>query len=215
MNLFLDFLFPKSNETLELEALSAAAILDKCPQAERISEKDIFAIFDYSHPTVKKIVWEIKYRGNKIIADKAAEIIHDVIKHEFAEISLFHSGWQETLIPLVPVPSSKERRRERGWNQTELITAKIMDKDMGHTFAHFPKQLIKIRHTQSQTETSSKNARLENIKNSMSIIDEQVFKGKNVLIIDDVFTTGATFAEARRVLKLAGAKQILCVAFAH
>ena len=208
-NLFIDFLFPKSPRALELEALSVGDILKECREATDIKEKNILAIFDYAHPLVKELVWEVKYRGNKIVAEKLAMIIYDVIKQEIFEKMTFKS------VLLVPIPISNKRRSERGWNQAEMLAERVAALDKENLFKYLPGQLVKIVHTESQTKTGSRKERLENLKNSMEILSASVVAGKCVVVIDDVTTTGATFAEAKRALEQAGATKILCLAIAH
>ena len=211
-DLFIDFLFPKSEKTLELETLSASALLETLPPAETLKDKYTLALFDYHHPLVKEIIWELKYSGNTRIADKLGEILYDVICHELAELNLFEK-WGRPI--LVPIPVSDKRRFERGWNQSELLAEKVVAYDTEKIFKYLPRQLAKLRHTESQTKTASRNERLENLKNSMKVLNPLSVVDRCVIVLDDVTTTGATFAEARRALHAAGAKKILCVAVAH
>ncbi len=211
-NLCIDFLFPKSRKALELEALSVGTIIKTLPPAECQKDKDIIALFDYSHPMVKEIVWELKYNGNARIADKLGEILYDHIRQELLDLALFEK-WNRPI--LMPIPISDKRRFERGWNQSELLCEQVLTHDNEKTFRYLPRQLVKLRHTESQTKTSSRNERLENIKNSMKVLNAPAIAGECIVVLDDVTTTGATFAEARRALRAAGARKILCVAGAH
>ena len=63
--------------------------------------------------------------------------------------------------------------------------------------------------------TSSKEKRFENVKNSFDIKNPEKIKGKNVILFDDVLTSGATLNEAKKVLKKAGAKKIIFMVLAH
>jgi len=208
----MDFLFPQSPKILELQALSTSELAKILPPADMQKEKETLAVFDYSHPLVKEMIWELKYKGNTKIADKLGEILYDHIQQELVDLSLFEN-WSKPL--LIPVPISDKRRFERGWNQSELLAQKIMDYDRNKMFVYLPRQLIKYRHTESQTKTSSRKERLENITNSMKVLNTSKMAGECVVVVDDVTTTGSTFAEARRALFTAGARKILCVAVAH
>lgn len=210
--LCIDFLFPKNKKVLELEALTTDTLLKILPPAEHIKDKYTITLFDYKHPVVKEIIWEIKYKGNKQLAGKLAEILYDVICHELSEYNLFDK-WDKPI--LIPIPISDKRRFERGWNQSELLAEAIKSLDTGHNFKYLPRQLAKFRHAESQTKTSSKNERLENLKNSMKVLNASLVNGACVIVLDDVTTTGSTFAEARRALFASGAKKVLCVAVAH
>lgn len=211
-DLCMDFLFPQSPKILELQALSTSELAKILPPADMQKEKETLAVFDYSHPLVKEMIWELKYKGNTKIADKLGEILYDHIQQELVDLSLFEN-WSKPL--LMPIPISDKRRFERGWNQSELLAQKIMDYDRNKMFVYLPRQLIKYRHTESQTKTSSRKERLENITNSMKVLNTSKMAGECVVVVDDVTTTGSTFAEARRALFTAGARKILCVAVAH
>ena len=211
-DLCVDFLFPRSPKILELEALSAGTLLETLPPAETLEDKNTVALFDYSHPLVKEIIWELKYSGNIRVAEKLGEILHDCIRHEIADLALFEK-WDRLV--LVPIPISERRRFERGWNQSELLAKEVMGRDNEKMFRYLPRQLIKVRHTESQTKTASRSERLKNLTNSMKVLNTSSVAGECIIVLDDVTTTGSTFAEARRALRAAGAKKILCVAVAH
>ena len=199
-----DFLFPKSRKILELEALSIESLLKILPKAEQTNDKNTLALFDYSHPLVKEIVWELKYGGNTKIADKLGKILQKVIRRELNE-----------KIILIPIPISDKRRFERGWNQSELLAQAVKSYDSEKMFKYLPRQLTKLRHTESQTKTGSKSERLKNLTDSMKVLNPASVSGGRVVVLDDVTTTGSTFAEARRALRAAGTKKILCIAVAH
>ena len=206
-----DFLFPKSKKVLELEQLSSGEILKILPPAEEVEDRNILALFDYRDPLVREIIWSIKYRGDRILAGKMSEILSDVLAHEFADRFLFEK-FERPL--LVPMPISGKRRFERGWNQTELL-GEAIKKRMNGSLKYLPNQLIKFRHTESQTQTSSKTERQRNLKGSMRVLNPDTVKDRCVVLLDDVTTTGSSFAEGKRALKEAGAKKVLCIAIAH
>ncbi|MBI2673954.1 MAG: ComF family protein [Candidatus Zambryskibacteria bacterium] len=211
-DLFIDFLFPKSERIVKLEALSADILLQTLPPAEKLKDGQTLALFDYEHLTVKEIVWEIKYSGNLLITKKIGEILYDRIRQEVTDLALFER-WEKLI--LVPIPISDKRRFERGWNQTELLAREIMAHDREKMLKYLPRQLVKHRHTESQTKTTSRNERLKNLADSMKVSNPSSVTNSCVIVLDDVTTTGATFAEARRALRAGGAKKILCIAVAH
>jgi len=211
-DLFIDFLFPKNRKVLELETLSSGKLLDTLPPAEPLKDINTVAIFDYGHPVVKEIIWELKYSGNVKMAEKLGEILYDVIHQELTERALFEK-WERPI--LIPIPISGKRRFERGWSQSELLAEQVIKHDNEKILRYLPRQLAKLRHTESQTKTSSRNERLKNLTDSMRVLNPQSVAGECVVVIDDVITTGSTFAEARRALRVAGAKKILCIAIAH
>ncbi len=208
----LDFLFPKNPKVLVLEAMTSGEMLKTLPSAEDPGEECVVALFDYSHPLTKEIVWQVKYGGNHILAGRLGEIIYDTIIEELEERGVLSGGRRAILIPM---PVSGKRRFERGWNQAELLCEAVRRADTGHLLKYIPGQLVKVRHTESQTTTSSRSERMRNLKDSMAVANPLAVEGRFIVLLDDVTTTGSTFAEARRALRAAGAKKILCIAVAH
>jgi len=209
----IDFIFPKSEDVHYLESLSAGGLVEKLSKAREIESENLIVLFDYKDPLVKTMIWELKYKGNRKIAQKFAEILVDVLNHELAERAVFENFKNPWLIP---IPISNKRRRERGWNQIEILAEEIMKLNTENLCEYSPKVLIKHIHTDSQARThATKRERLENLSNSMSVQGGTYVRGRNIILLDDVTTTGSTFTEAKRVLKESGAKKILCVALAH
>lgn len=207
----IDFLFPKPEEIYDLESLNASDLMSLLPPATDLGD-EVIAIFNYADPKVRQIIWELKYRKNTLLAKHLAEIAFDILKHELAERALFENFVDPLLIPM---PASAERRAERGWNQTEILAEEMLKLDMENLLTYSPFLLIKFVHTKSQTKTLNKRARLQNVEHSMTVKDPTEVKGRCIILLDDVTTTGATFKDARRALKEAGARKILCLAIAH
>ncbi|KKU50084.1 MAG: Phosphoribosyltransferase [Parcubacteria group bacterium GW2011_GWB1_49_7] len=208
----LNFVFPKNPKILVLEALSAEEIHKSLPAANGPEKSDVIALFNYSHPLVKEIVWEVKYGGNAILSARLGEILYDTIIQELEERNLLSESSRTILMPM---PISGKRRFERGWNQAELLARAAKRSDAGNILKYVPGQLVKILHTESQTKTASKSERMKNLEGSMKVMNPLSVEGRLIVLVDDVVTTGSTFAEARRALKEAGAKKILCFAIAH
>ena len=98
----------------------------------------------------------------------------------------------------------KEKKKLRGYNQTELI-AKLISKELNINLQD--NNLIKIKNTKTQS-TLSQNERKENIKDAFLVNNKEEVKNKKVIIFDDIFTTGETVNEASKVLKQSGAKEV-------
>lgn len=145
------------------------------------------------------------------LAQKAAEILHDELA-EFLSEAAEYTNFKKPL--LIPVPISNARRRERGYNQSEEI-GKRLAKLLGEQTEYIPKALKKIKDTQSQAQTRSRNERLKNLQDCFITPKPDIIQKRNVILLDDVITTGATTAEAMRVLRKAGARKIIRVAVAH
>lgn len=113
---------------------------------------------------------------------------------------------------VIPIPLSPRRLRERGFNQSELI-AKI--------FANRFKlslecgALTRVKNTKPQSETKGLRERQKNIASAFSAHNPRLVAGRNIILIDDVVTSGATFLEAATTLKNTGAKNIIALAVAR
>lgn len=108
-------------------------------------------------------------------------------------------------------PLSRKRRRERGYDQGELL-ARAMAKRLGLPAAA---TLVKARHTQPQSGLDSAEARRANALGAYAILNGAEVAGKRVLLADDVVTSGATLSECARTLLEAGAECVWCVTLAQ
>lgn len=112
---------------------------------------------------------------------------------------------------LVPVPLHPRRKRERGFNQAEALALVIKESVGLPLDTH---NLRRIRFTPSQT-TLDRKERLANVRLAFQVRDKRVFVKKKVLLIDDLFTTGATINECSRMLQEAGAKEVYALTLAR
>jgi len=119
----------------------------------------------------------------------------------------------ETL--LIPIPITKARRKERGFNQTEMLAENLMKIVPANFLLHYePNILIKTKETEKQT-FKNRAERLASLKDSFQVTDPEKIKDKKIILLDDVVTTGATISEVKRVLKQAHAKSIQAITLAH
>ena len=108
------------------------------------------------------------------------------------------------------VPVSRLRKLRRGYDQGELL-AKAVGKELG--LAPVP-TLKKIRNNRPQSRLKDPAARRANVLGAYRILENADVKGKCVLLLDDILTTGATAGECARMLRMAGAKEVHCAAVA-
>ncbi len=112
---------------------------------------------------------------------------------------------------VIPVPLHKRRLKEREFNQSALLGKHIADISGAPLILN---SLIRSRDTLPQVGLNAKE-RKKNIRNAFKVHEPQSVKGKRVMLVDDVFTTGATVQECSKVLKKAGAKEVHVVTLTH
>jgi len=211
---FLRLLFPSlcavCSHLLELEERGlcnpCAAGLEKfrlLPSEERIrlslSDADEgWALFRYE-AVVKDLLHKIKFGRRRDLL----HLFDEPLLHFFKR--RFQLGQADCIIP---VPLDPRRRLEREFNQSGLLAKKI------HRITGLPvvpKGLAKRRSTPAQS-LLGREARELNLKGAFRAADEGRIRGRSILLVDDVFTTGATVEEAARTLKRSGASRITYVA---
>ena len=108
------------------------------------------------------------------------------------------------------VPMRRKKQKTRGYNQSELI-AKEIAKEL--EICYLRDCLIKIKDTKKQS-TLTRNERKINLNNAFGIKNKEKIQNKNVILFDDIFTTGSTMKECSKILKDAGVKKIAVLTLA-
>ena len=123
-----------------------------------------------------------------------------------------HRYWDSTFFDLlIPVPLHPKRLKERGFNQSLLLVKELSRK----TGIPYRKQILKkSRPTIPQVNLNGKE-REKGVKGSFQIMDGEEVEGKSILMVDDVYTTGATVNECSKVLLTGGAKRVDVFTLAH
>jgi ComF family protein len=145
--------------------------------------------------TARLAVHRLKYEGWWRVADALAESMRG--------LEPLTGG-----VSLIPVPLGARRLRERGYNQSERIAAALA-RSSGATLA--PERLIRRRETRTQTALTPEGRRA----NVAGAFQGRGVAGQACVLVDDVFTTGATLAEAGAALRAAGAARVEAVTFAR
>lgn len=155
------------------------------------------AVEIYGHEPATELVKLLKYSGIR----SAAEILGDII-YQYA-ISL---NIPLETFAVMPIPLPKKRVRSRGYNQAELIAQQFIKNTRLETLML---RALERKYTKPQTEMKNYESRQKNIAGCFLVKNRSLIAGKNIILVDDVYTSGATMKEAARVLKAAGTKKIL------
>jgi ComF family protein len=148
---------------------------------------------------LRNALHRLKYNRDIALGEiLAREMIH----------TLSLTAWKVDLV--APVPISLSRRSERGYNQAALLARPIA---LYYGLGYRPKALVKSRETRSQVGLTVEE-RKANV-NGAFFAEQRIVKGKNILVVDDVTTSGATLNACAQVLRLAGAKEIYCLTLAR
>jgi ComF family protein len=125
-------------------------------------------------------------------------------------LGLFLAEYQDPDFPfsefnlILAVPLHRRRLRQRGFNQATLLARRV---SRAHSIPLDSTSLLRSRFTEPQTQLSGPE-RLKNIRGAFKVGRPEIIAGKHILLIDDVFTTGATVQECAKVLVKGGAKRV-------
>ncbi len=207
-DLCISFLFPTRNKEKIVHRLSDADI-SALPRLHK-QFPGIISLFSYKNSDIQALIWELKYHRNNKAFTLVGKLLADALLEELSDKMLFEN-WQAIL--LIPIPITNVHRRERTFSQTELLCTEMLS-HLPDTVIYTPQALTKVRETEKQSRTTSRTQRLHNLRGAFSA-NITLVHNKNVVLIDDVTTTGATIHEATRALKTAGAKHVLALTIAH
>jgi ComF family protein len=115
---------------------------------------------------------------------------------------------------VIPVPLHRSKVRQRGFNQSELIARSALRHLGGSRFELHTGNLRRVRATVSQTGLT-RHQRRENVRGAFVVTAPERVRDRSVLIVDDVYTTGTTLNECARVLRAAGARQVVVATVAR
>lgn len=208
----LDFFFPRSEFEKQIAEITAEELSLKISSSRKADNINAVVLFDYRDELIRQMIWSLKYKRNMRVAKLFAEALYASVAEEFSELGTF-SNFKSPI--LIPIPLSRKRRRERGFNQSELVAERFIAL-CGDSFCSLDAKILKrVKDTPSQTSLKNKKERMENMKGVFGARYPEKILGQNIVLLDDVTTTGSTLREARKALMDAGAKRVICIAIAH
>lgn len=212
-NFLLDILFPTKCLGCQMknEVLCSNCIF-KIRLVERETDKNIIALFDYRDPLIKRVIWELKYHHKRYLGEKLGQLLYEFLIEDISDMRIDISGRS---IYVIPVPISSKKTKMRGYNQTHAIAKGFCNRAELGIFELKDKVIIKKIETIPQAKITNRKRRLENIRGVFEIKNGDIIKGRTIVVIDDVTTTGGTITEIMKILKKAGAKKVVGFAVAH
>lgn len=175
-------------ETCGRQTLSHRDVCEDCKGYEVDLARSVFVY----KGSAAKLIRKFKYCNGKYLCDTLAEYLFNL----FIENKLLVD-----VITFVPMLGSQEY--ERGYNHAKLLAEKLGELTNNQVI-----ELLSKEFSTTNQVGLSREERQKNLKNSFKVIDKKLVKGKNILLIDDVLTTGATSGEIASVLKKARAKNV-------
>ncbi len=200
--------------------------LQKCAKSIDTPAIYITSLYSFKDPLIKRVIHAIKYyhRRDLIepIVERLAEKLQETsslkqgvsnadsrsesdLSDHAVSYKLQAVGWT-----FVPISMPKLRKYIRGYNQAELIARELSKKC---NISYDSNLLVRTRSPKRQVKTSTRGERLQNQSKSFKVTSD--VSSLNIILVDDVTTTGATIAEARKVLLKAGARSVKAITIAH
>ena len=153
-----------------------------------------FALVPYEEP-IKNIFHQIKFQKKLWLIKIFSGLLERLPSSEMINYEM-----------IVPVPLDSRRERERGFNQALIIAQMLSGLNLKNT-PQIKKVLAKKKRTLPQSQLK-REERLNNLENVFSLRQRGAVRGKQVLLVDDIFTTGTTINECARILKEDGAERV-------
>lgn len=171
----------------------------RLPENKKICHRDwpylLGAATGYDNEAVRKMIWRLKYSKKPGYAEPLATILARTAEKIGIDWSKF---------TIIPIPLSKERLAERGFNQSERLSERLAAKIGVPLERNF---LLRVKNTRPQVELENYDQRKNNVSGAFATAGDA--EKKNFILVDDVSTSGATMLEAAKTLKRAGARNII------
>ena len=169
---------------------------------------------------LKEAIWQLKYKKRKELAKPLGELLYKKFHEIFGSPTYLGSRTSEAKnFVVIPIPLHFKKEYERGFNQAGLLAQEFGKLSNIRCLTN---ALVKTRETKAQVAVENKEARIKNLDGAFEInqkqfnhLTTQQFNNLTIVLIDDVYTTGATLINASEALAKAGAGDIIGLVVAH
>lgn len=185
------------------------------PENHENPYKGIWSVFPYESAIIRHAIQDLKFRNTKGFAAPLGGALYEYLVDLLSDENLFSGDCGKVTWLIVPVPLSKERLKTRGYNQAELIGQSIINNKTNEVFVMDTTVLYKRHDSESQVSIKDRKRRLLNIKGLFAVRNAHLIQKANIIVLDDVVTTGATMREAMKTLRSAGARKVIGLSVAH
>jgi ComF family protein len=162
------------------------------------------AAFGAYEGALRNLIHLFKYNGVR----PASKVLGGLLNQTVATMALPDS------VIVIPVPLWSGKRTARGFNQAEAIARSFIDFQTSSSIQLDTSILVRTRETASQTGLT-RHQRRANVRGAFAVVNAEKIKGRSILLVDDVMTTGTTAGECARVLRRAGAQEIFVATVAR
>ena len=144
---------------------------------------------------LRELLHQFKYNHATWLCEDLADLLHGCVLAHFVA---------EEVDTVVPVPLHRQKQRDRGYNQAALLASALAPRLARPCVGDV---LVRTRYTPTQTRLHAEQRR-RNVRHAFAVRGPEWVRGRTVLLVDDVMTTGATLSEAAATLKRAGAWRV-------
>lgn len=204
----IDLVFPPHPDIGRVMALSEEEIFGYLSLTYR-AEHGTYTGLPYREENIRALIKANKFYKNIRAAQALGAVLGEILLSLHEDEQRAFAG-ERALI--VPVASSKKRRRERGGNQVEWIIEAV-PKEMMKVFDYAPHALERA-HRESQAQLG-RAERQKNARRVFNVRNRAIIVNRHIILVDDVIESGATMKDAMRALREASAREVIGVALAH
>ena len=195
----LDIIYPYDNKCIICRAEGFLGICSKCKsEIKRVHQQEEIMAYGYYGGVLKKLILNLKYHKSFIAGKVLADLLCQIIIEKKLSIDC-----------ICYVPISKDSLKKRGFNQCSVLAKNIS------SILDIPviDCLVKVKETKEQ-KLLGKEERMKNILDAFEIKNKEKLFKKNILLIDDVYTTGATINECKKNIEKCNINKIYLLTIA-